>query len=120
MSDFDITGNDIDDALDDSPNDVEEVNASDYSDDSDDDSYEDEWEPLEDDISDEEMAQDGISETDLVIVNNDGSYVVLPIEVAQKLMGDPSFIEKVDAGFADIDDFSAYVKKYFTGVENES
>lgn len=47
---------------------------------------------------------------DVVIVNNDESYVIIPIEVAEQLMSDSDFVEKVDNGFNTIDDFIHYIE----------
>lgn len=71
--------------------------------------------PLPDEITDEEMQQDGIQENDLVVVNNDGSYVVMGQEIAEKLLSNPDFIEKLDSGFADVEEFSNFVAPLMQG-----
>lgn len=74
-----------------------------------------------DDISlDDAMAELGISEDDLVVINNDGSYVVIPLELADILMSDATFTDKVDYGFADIDDFIATVAELYNDIGESS
>lgn len=121
MSEYDnaITGDDIDNALDGSStpdsneSDIEDVNAGDYDVESDDDTPSDIEDEEDDGIPEDEFqkgVQDyGVKEDDLIIVNQDGSYVVIPLELAEVLMGDPEFINKVDYGFTDIHDFAEYI-----------
>ena len=52
----------------------------------------------------------GIQDDDLIIVNNDGSYVIVPMNIAEILMSNKDFVDKVDVGFDNINDFSVFVK----------
>jgi len=101
----------------DGDDDSEDINADDIDFDDDDQDYE--YQPQPDDITDEEMAQDGITENDLVVVNKDGSYVVMSPDIAEILMSNPSFIERMDSGFVDIDDFTNAVQPILQGVQND-
>lgn len=70
-----------------------------------------------DDIGlDDAMAEMGISEDDLVVINNDGSYVIIPLEMADILMSDADFVAKVDSGFNDIDDFVATIAELYNSI----
>ena len=114
--DSDVTDNNIDaDSSDDDTSDIENINADDIDDNDDDFDYT----PSPDDITDDEMAEDGIAENDLVVVNKDGSYVVMSQDIAEVLMANPSFIDKMDAGFDDIDDFTNAVQPILQGVQND-
>jgi len=132
--DYNITDDDLDDVFDivspsndsdvpvddmDIPDvdtsDIENINADDIEDDDDDFEYT----PAPDDITDDEMSEDGISENDLVVVNKDGSYVVMSPDIAEVLMSNPSFIDKMDAGFDDIDDFTNTVQPILQGVSHD-
>lgn len=68
-------------------------------------------------IDADDIEQYNINDNDLVIVNQDGSYVVLPYDIGSILMGDPEFIRKVDIGFADIDEFFNYVYPILSKVD---
>lgn len=93
------------------------IDANDIDSDDDDSDYD--YIPADDDITDEEMAQDGITENDLVIVNKDGSYVVMHPDIAEVLMSNPDFIARMDAGFDDIDDFSSVVQPILQGGQDD-
>lgn len=73
-----------------------------------------------DDIGlDDAMLEMGISEDDLVVINNDGSYVIIPLEMADILMSDADFVAKVDSGFNDIDDFVATIAELYNSIGEE-
>lgn len=75
---------------------------------------------INDDIGlDDAMLELGINEDDLVVVNKDGSYVVIPLELADILMSDPEFVAKVDLGFEDIDDFSSLVTELYNNIATD-
>lgn len=77
-------------------------------------------ENINDDIGlDDAMLELGINEDDLVVVNKDGSYVVIPLELADILMSDPEFVAKVDSGFEDIDDFSSLVTELYNNIATD-
>lgn len=105
MSEIDnaITGYNIDDVLDSS--DQPESNIDDNYEIDADDTYNDD----EDNDFMSALDEFSVRDDDLVIVNNDGSYVVIPLILAELLMGDPSFIDKVDNGFNDIGEFQTYI-----------
>lgn len=66
---------------------------------------------------DDAMQELDINEDDLVIINKDGSYVVLPTQVAEILMSDANFANKVDIGFDDIDDFTSVVSDLYQNLD---
>lgn len=136
--DYNITDEDLDNAFDtvspdddvtdipdetdidpdnDGDDDSDDVNADDIDFDDDDQDYEYQTQP--DDITDAEMAEDGISENDLVVVNKDGSYVVMSQDMAELLMSNPDFIDKMDAGFDDIDDFTNTIQPILQATQND-
>lgn len=59
----------------------------------------------------------GIKDDDMIIVNNDGSYVVLDMDDAEILMADPEFAYKVDIGFENINEFEYFAKKILNNKE---
>ncbi len=48
-----------------------------------------------------------ISDDDIVVVMEDGSYVVIPYSVFSTLLQDEDFSEKLDEGFSDITSFQS-------------
>ena len=73
-----------------------------------------------DDIGlDDAMLEMGIKEDDLVVINNDGSYVIIPLEIADILMSDEDFAAKIDLGFTDIDDFVATIAELYNSIGEE-
>ena len=73
------------------------------------------------DINDENIdnliQEYGIKDDDMIIVNNDGSYVVLGMDDAEILMADPEFAHKVDIGFENINEFEYFAKKILNNEE---
>lgn len=65
---------------------------------------------INDENLDSLMNEYGISDDDLMIVNNDGSYVILSMNDAELLMANPDFAHKVDIGFQNINEFEYFVK----------
>lgn len=65
----------------------------------------------ESDLGDEviqDPSQDyDISDDDIVVVMEDGSYVVIPYSVFSTLLQDEDFSEKLDEGFSDITSFQS-------------
>lgn len=67
---------------------------------------------LDEGDSGDEVIQDpsqdyDISDDDIVVVMEDGSYVVIPYSVFSTLLQDEDFSEKLDEGFSDITSFQS-------------
>ncbi len=69
---------------------------------------------LSDDTIDNLVQQYNVQDDDLMVVNNDGSYVIIPMDIAENLMANPEFAQKVDDGFENIHEFQEFVQNYFT------
>lgn len=68
---------------------------------------------LSDDTIDNLAQQYNVQDDDLMVVNNDGSYVIIPMDIAENLMANPEFAQKVDDGFENIHEFQEFVQNYF-------
>lgn len=68
---------------------------------------------LSDDTIDNLVQQYNVQDDDLMVVNNDGSYVIIPMDIAENLMANPEFAQKVDDGFENIPEFQEFVQNYF-------
>ena len=69
---------------------------------------------LSDDTIDNLVQKYNVQDDDLMVVNNDGSYVIIPMDIAENLMANPEFAQKVDDGFENIHEFQEFVQNYFT------
>jgi hypothetical protein len=68
---------------------------------------------LSDDTIDNLVQRYNVRDDDLMVVNNDGSYVIIPMDIAENLMANPEFAQRIDAGFSNIYDFQEFVLNYF-------
>lgn len=73
---------------------------------------------ITDDNIDELLQVYNIQDDDLMIVNNDGSYVIVPMDLAEQLMSNEDFVHKIDVGFDNIQEFQDFVKNTFETINN--
>lgn len=67
--------------------------------------YDDSIEDISTDNSEDNEQDYDISDDDIVVVMEDGSYIVIPYTTFEKLIQDGDFSNQLDEGFSDIDSF---------------
>lgn len=75
-----------------------------------------EYNPVDDDyLPDDEEDDYDISDDDVYVVMEDGSYIVIPYTLFNQLSQDDDFAEQMNEGFSDIDSLQYLTNKILKG-----